>query len=141
MGLLSDFKKFALRGNVMDLAVAVIIGAAFGKIINSLVEDIIMPPIGKFLGGMDFSNLYTPLSTSVPTGLALAEARKQGPVIAWGNFVTITINFLIIAFCIFMVVRLLNRFQKKEEAKPTPPPEPSKSEVLLTEIRDLLRTR
>jgi large conductance mechanosensitive channel len=141
MGLLNDFKKFALRGNVVDLAVAVIIGAAFGKIINSLVEDILMPPIGKFLGGMDFSNLYTPLSSSVPTGLALAEARKQGPVIAWGNFVTITINFVIVAFCIFMVIRLLNRFQKKEEAKPAPPPEPSKTEVLLTEIRDLLRSR
>ncbi|MDB6030159.1 MAG: mscL [Verrucomicrobiales bacterium] len=141
MGLLNDFKKFALRGNVMDLAVAVIIGAAFSKIINSLVEDILMPPIGKVLGGMDFSNLYTPISSSVPTGLALGEARKLGPVIAWGNFVTIAINFLIVAFCIFMVIRLLSRFQKKEEAKPTLPPEPSKSEVLLTEIRDLLRTR
>ena len=141
MGLVQDFKKFALRGNVMDLAVAVIIGAAFGRIINSLVEDILMPPVGKVLGNMDFSNLYTPLSSDIPTGLSLAEAKKLGPVLAWGNFLTVTINFLIVAFCIFMVVRMLSKLYRKEEAKPAPPPEPSKTEVLLMEIRDLLKSR
>jgi large conductance mechanosensitive channel len=141
MGLAQDFKKFALRGNVVDLAVAVIIGAAFGKIINSLVEDILMPPIGKVLGNMDFSNLYMPLSSDIPTGLTLAEAKKLGPVIAWGNFATLTINFVIVAFCVFMMIRLLSKLQRKEEAKPAAPAEPSKTEVLLMEIRDLLKTR
>lgn len=139
MGLMQDFKKFALRGNVVDLAVAVIIGAAFGKIINSLVEDIIMPPIGKALGNMDFSNLYMPLSSGIPTGLTLAEAKKLGPVIAWGNFLTVTINFLIIAFCVFLLVRLISKLYRKEAAKPVPS-EPSRTETLLMEIRDLLKT-
>ena len=110
--MLKEFKEFAMKGNVVDLAVAVIIGAAFGKIVTSLVEDIIMPFVGKLIGGLDFSNLYLPLSDKVKTGLVLAEARKAGAVLAWGNFVTVVINFLIIAFCIFLVVKALNSMKK-----------------------------
>jgi large conductance mechanosensitive channel len=141
MGLLQEFKKFVMRGNVIDLAVGVIIGAAFGKIVGSLVDDIIMPPLGKVLGNMDFSNLYVPLSAKVPAGLALVEAKKLGPVLAWGNFVTILINFLIIAFCIFLAVKAVNTLQRKEEAKPAPPPGPTVEQKLLGEIRDLLKAR
>ena len=107
-----EFKEFAMKGNVVDLAVAVIIGAAFGRIVTSLVEDIIMPIVGKLTGGLDFSNLYLPLSDKVTAGLGLADARKLGAVLAWGNFVTIVINFLIIAFCIFLVVKALNSMKK-----------------------------
>ena len=110
--MLKEFKEFAMKGNVVDLAVAVIIGAAFGRIVTSLVEDIIMPIIGKLTGGLDFSNLYLPLSDKVTAGLGLADARKLGAVLAWGNFVTIVINFLIIAFCIFLVVKALNSMKK-----------------------------
>ena len=110
--MLKEFKEFAMKGNVVDLAVAVIIGAAFGRIVTSLVEDMIMPVIGKLTGGLDFSNLYLPLSDKVPAGLSLVEARKHGAVLAWGNFVTIVINFLIIAFCIFLVVKALNNMKK-----------------------------
>jgi large conductance mechanosensitive channel len=110
--MFKEFKEFAMKGNVMDLAVAVIIGAAFGKIIASLVEDIIMPVIGKLTGGLDFSNLYLPLSDKVATGLGLVDARKLGAVLAWGNFATIVINFLIIAFCIFLIVKALNSMKR-----------------------------
>ena len=110
--MFKDFKEFAMKGNVVDLAVAVIIGAAFGKIVTSLVEDIIMPVVGKLTGGLDFSNMYLPLSDKVTAGLALADARKLGAVLAWGSFVTIVINFLIIAFCIFLVVKALNNMKK-----------------------------
>ena len=140
MGLLQEFKKFVMRGNVIDLAVGVIIGAAFGKIVSSLVDDLIMPPIGKVLGNMDFTNLYVPLSDKVPAGLALAEARKLGPVLAWGNFITIVINFVIVAFCIFVAVKAVNKLQRKEEEKPAAPPQ-SNEEKLLAEIRDLLKSR
>jgi large conductance mechanosensitive channel len=116
--MFKEFKEFAMKGNVVDLAVAVIIGAAFGKIIASLVEDIIMPVVGKLTGGVDFSNLYLPLSDKVTTGLALADARKLGAVLAWGNFVTIVINFLIIAFCIFLVVKALNSMKKPAPSAP-----------------------
>ena len=141
MGLLQEFKTFVMRGNVVDLAVGVIIGAAFGKIVSSLVDDIIMPPLGKLLGNMDFTNLYFPLSDKVTTGLALAEAKKLGPVLAWGNFVTIIINFVIVAFCIFMAIKAMNALQRKEEAKPSPPPGPTVEQKLLGEIRDLLKAR
>ena len=110
--MFKEFKEFAMKGNVVDLAVAVIIGAAFGKIVASLVEDLIMPVVGKLTGGLDFSNMYLPLSEKVTAGLALADARKLGAVLAWGNFVTIVINFLIIAFCIFLVVKALNSMKK-----------------------------
>jgi large conductance mechanosensitive channel len=137
--MLEDFKKFALRGNVVDLAVGVIIGAAFGAIVNSLVGDIIMPVIGAITGGLDFSNYFIALSSKV-TATALAEARKQGAVLAWGNFLTIAINFLIIASVLFLVIRALAKLQKSEAAKPAEPPKPSREEELLTEIRDLLKT-
>lgn len=135
--MLEDFKKFALRGNVVDLAIGVIIGAAFGAIVNSLVGDIIMPVIGAVTGGIDFSNYFLPLSAKV-TAATLTEAKKQGAVLAWGNFITLTLNFIIIAFVLFLVIRAMSQLIKKEAEKPSAP---SKTEELLTEIRDLLKSR
>jgi large conductance mechanosensitive channel len=135
--MLEEFKKFALRGNVIDLAVGVIIGAAFGSIVSSLVGDVIMPIIGAITGGLDFSNYFLPLSAKV-TATSLLEAKKQGAVLAWGNFLTISINFIIIAFVLFMAIRALGKLIKKEAENP---PASSKQEVLLTEIRDLLKSR
>ena len=133
-GMLEDFRKFALRGNVVDLAVGVIIGAAFGAIVSSLVSDIIMPLLGAVTGGLDFSNYFLPLSAKV-TAATLAEARKEGAVLAWGNFLTIVLNFLIISWSLFLAIRLLSRLQKTQpEAAP-----PSAEALLLTEIRDLLK--
>src|ERR1700691_3283998 len=123
--MLEDFKKFALRGNVIDLAVGVIIGAAFGSIISSLVGDVIMPIIGAITGGLDFSNYFLPLSAKV-TATSLLEAKKQGAVLAWGNFLTISINFIIIAFVLFIAIRALGKLIKKEAEQP---PAPSKQEV------------
>jgi len=137
--MLDEFKKFALKGNVVDLAVGVIIGAAFGAIVTSMVSDIIMPIIGAVTGGLDFSNYFTGLSKSV-TATNLADAKKQGAVLAWGSFLTLTLNFLIVAFVLFMVIRLMNRLKAKEEASPAPAA-PTKEEVLLTEIRDLLKSK
>ena len=130
MGMLSESKKFAVKGNVVDMAVGIIIGAAFGKIVTSLVNDIIMPPIGVLIGGVDFSDL----------SLVVKEATAENPAVTinWGNTVQTIINFIIIAFSIFMVVKAMNKMQKKEEEKPAAPPEPSKEEILLTEIRDAL---
>ena len=138
MGMLKEFREFAMKGNVVDLAVGVIIGAAFGAIVTSLVGDIIMPIIGAITGGLDFSNYFTGLSKAV-TATNLADAKKQGAVLAWGNFLTLTLNFLIIAFVLFLVIRAMNQFKRKDEAKPTEPPKPSDEVVLLTEIRDLLK--
>ena len=139
--MLQEFKKFIMRGNVLDLAVAVIIGAAFGLITKSLVDDIIMPLVGYVFGGLDFSNYFLPLSDKV-TATTLAEAKKQGAVLAWGNFVTVVVNFLIVAFVVFLLVRGVNRamerFRKEEEAAPAAPAAPPRQEVLLEEIRDLL---
>jgi large conductance mechanosensitive channel len=135
--MLEDFKKFVMRGNVVDLAVGVIIGAAFGAIVNSLVADILMPVIGAVSGGLDFSNYFLPLAKNV-TATSLVEAKKQGAVLAWGNFITLAINFLIVAGVLFLMIRLMNKLVKKEEAKPAEPP---KQEVLLTEIRDILKSR
>ena len=135
--MLAEFKKFALRGNVVDLAIGVIIGAAFSGIVNSLVGDIIMPLVGAVTGGIDFSNYFLPLSSKV-AATTLAEAKKQGAVLAWGNFLTITLNFIIIAFVLFLVIRGLNRLVHKEPEKSPPP---SKTEELLTEIRDQLKSR
>ena len=134
--MLEEFKKFAMKGNVVDLAIGVIIGAAFGKIVESLVGDIIMPIFGA-IGGLDFSNYYIGLSSRV-TADSLIEAKKQGAVLAYGNFITIAINFVIIAFALFFVVRLINRLRRQEEAAPPPLAVLPKQEVLLTEIRDLL---
>jgi len=135
--MLEEFKKFALRGNVVDLAVGVIIGAAFSGIVNSLVGDVVMPLIGAVTGGIDFSNYFLPLSSKVTAG-TLVEAKKQGAVLAWGNFFTIALNFMIIAFVLFLAIRALNQLSRKEEEKP---PELSKTEQLLTEIRDQLKSR
>jgi large conductance mechanosensitive channel len=135
--MLEDFKKFALRGNVVDLAVGVIIGAAFGAIVTSLVGDIIMPVIGAITGGVDFSNYFVKLSSKVSAD-TLAEAKKQGAVLAWGSFLTIIVNFTIIAFVLFMVIKAITRIQKKEAEAP---PKPSKEVELLTEIRDVLKTQ
>lgn len=136
--MLNEFREFAMKGNVVDLAVGVIIGAAFGAIVTSLVGDIIMPIIGAATGGLDFSNYFAPLSKAV-TATNLADAKKQGAVLAYGNFLTLTINFIIIAFVLFLVIRAMNTLKRKEETKPAEPPKPSAEVVLLTEIRDLLK--
>jgi large conductance mechanosensitive channel len=137
--VLEDFKKFALRGNVVDLAVGVIIGAAFGAIVSSLVGDVIMPVIGAITGGLDFSNYFLPLSAKV-SAATLAEAQKQGAVLAWGHFLTVTLNFIIIAFVLFLVIRAMTRLMAKEEKKAEEAaPPPTKQEELLGEIRDLLK--
>jgi large conductance mechanosensitive channel len=136
--MLKEFQEFAMKGNVVDLAVGVIIGAAFGAIVTSLVGDVIMPIIGAITGGLDFSNYYTPLSKSV-TASNLADAKKQGAVLAWGSFLTLTLNFLIVAFVLFIVIRLMNQLKRKQEAAPAAPPKPTRQEELLMEIRDLLK--
>ncbi|NEM97645.1 large conductance mechanosensitive channel protein MscL [Pontibacter burrus] len=139
MGFLKEFKEFAMRGNVMDLAIGVIIGAAFSRIVDSVINDLFMPLVGKLIGDMDFSNLYIPLSADVPSGLALEEARKLGAVFAWGNFITVLLNFLILAMIIFAIIKAMNRMMRKKAAAPEVPPAPTKEEVLLTEMRDSLR--
>ena len=133
--MLKEFREFAMKGNVVDLAVGVIIGAAFGAIVTSMVADIIMPIIGAVTGGLDFSNYFTGLSKAVTAG-NLADAKKQGAVLAWGNFLTLTLNFIIIAFVLFMVIRGMNTLKRKDAAAPA---KPSREEELLTEIRDLLK--
>jgi len=145
MGFISEFKAFAMRGNVVDLAVGVIIGGAFGKIVSSMIDDVIMPVVGMAIGNVDFSNLYFPLSKAASDAvkanpaLPLAEARKLGAVLAWGNFATILVNFLILAFIIFLMIKAMNAAKKKEPA-PAPAAPPA-SEVYLKEIRDLLAKR
>jgi large conductance mechanosensitive channel len=135
--MLEEFKKFAMRGNVVDLAVGVIIGVAFGAIVNSLVADIIMPMVGAATGGLDFSNYFYQL-TGAKGAATLADAKKNGAVLAYGNFITIAINFVIIAWVLFMVVRGINRLQRKEAENPAKPAEAPRQEVLLQEIRDIL---
>lgn len=139
MKFLQEFKTFAMRGNVVDMAVGIIIGGAFGKIVSSLVSDIIMPPIGLFIGGVKFQNLKIILKhahTDSATG-KVTEAVS----INYGNFINTALDFLIIAFAIFLFIKLINSLKHKEEAKPTPPPAPSKEEQLLSEIRDILKAR
>lgn len=133
MSIAQEFKKFALRGNVMDMAVGIIIGAAFGKIVSSLVSDILMPPLGLLLGGVDFKDL----------AVVLQEAVGETPavVIAYGSFIQTIIDFIIIAMAIFVAIKVMNSMKAKEEAAPEAPPAPSKEEVLLTEIRDLLKNK
>jgi len=142
MSMLKDFRAFAIKGNVVDLAVGVIIGGAFGKIVGSLVEDIIMPVVGKIFGGLDFANYYLPLNGQA-YGLPLAEAKKAGAVFAYGNFLTILINFLILAFIIFQMVRAINKARdfasKEEEAAPAAPAVTPEDVLLLREIRDSLK--
>jgi large conductance mechanosensitive channel len=136
--VLKEFRDFAMKGNVVDLAVAVIIGAAFGAIVTSLVGDIIMPLIGRITGSLDFSNYFLPLTDKV-TATNLADAKKQGAVLAYGSFLTLVVNFLIVAFALFMVIRAMSKLKRHEETKPAEPPKPSAEVVLLTEIRDLLK--
>jgi len=143
MSIFSEFKEFAVKGNVIDLAVGVIIGAAFGKIVDSLVGDIIMPVIGLVFGKLDFSNLYLVLGT-VPAGVAnnVAELKKAGvPVLAYGNFITIAVNFLILAFIIFMMVKQINKLRKADAEAPAAPVAPPEDIALLREIRDSLKNR
>jgi large conductance mechanosensitive channel len=131
MGMVKEFKEFAMRGNVVDMAVGIVIGAAFGAIVKSLVADVIMPPIGLLLGGMDFAAM----------GYVIKEATEtaEAVIIKYGVFINTIIEFVIIAFSIFLVIKGMNNMKKKEEAKPAPPPAPSKEETLLSEIRDLLK--
>ena len=140
MALLQDFKAFAIKGNVVDLAVAVIIGAAFAKIVDSLVQDLIMPIVGKIFGGLDFSNYYIPLNNQA-TNLTLLEAKKAGAVFAYGNFLTISLNFLILAFIIFQMVRIISKMKRNEPDVVAVPAVSSAEVILLTEIRDSLRKR
>jgi len=131
MKLMDEFKAFAMRGNVVDMAVGIIIGAAFGKIVSSIVSDIIMPPIGLLLGGVNFTDLK----------VVMKAATETNPAVTWnyGNFLQVTFDFLIVAFAVFMLIKGINSMKKKEEAVPPPPPAPSKEETLLSEIRDLLK--
>ncbi len=139
--MLKEFRDFALRGNVVDMAVGIIIGAAFGTIIKSLVADVIMPPIGLLLGDIDFSNLFVVLADGKVAGpyATLAAAKKAGAAtLNYGFFINTVISFIIVAFCVFLLIKQMNKLKKKEEEKPSPPP---KQEVLLEEIRDLLKTQ
>ncbi len=137
MGMMQEFREFAVKGNAIDLAVGVVIGAAFGNIVNSLVKDIIMPPIGFITGGIDFSNYFINLSEGEYATLKAAQ-EAGAATINIGVFINVLINFLIVAWAIFLMVKGMNRLRRKEEAVPSAPPAPSKEEVLLTEIRDLL---
>lgn len=136
MSMLSEFRAFAMKGSVVDLAVGVIIGAAFSKIVDSLVADIIMPPISALFGGLDFANYYIPLNNQ-GTALALAEAKKAGAVIAYGNFLTVALNFIILAFVIFQMIRMMNRLRLRQEVTPAEAAEV----LLLREIRDSLKAK
>jgi large conductance mechanosensitive channel len=139
--MLDEFKKFALRGNAVDLAIGVVIGAAFGRIVDSIVSDLFMPIVGAVTGGLDFSNYFVPLSSQV-TALSLAEAKKQGAVFAWGNFLTVVINFTIIAWILFLVVKAVNRVKILEDLKlGVKQPELPADVKLLSEIRDILAAR
>jgi len=139
--MLQEFKDFAMRGNVVDMAVGIVIGGAFGKIVSSFVNDVIMPPIGLLMGGVDFTSLFVNLGDTAYASLAAAE-EAGAPIIKYGVFINTVLDFLIVAFAIFMVIRAMNKLKKQEEEAPPPaPPEPSTEEKLLTEIRDALRSR
>jgi large conductance mechanosensitive channel len=142
MSFLKEFKAFAMRGNVVDMAVGIIIGGAFGKIVSSLVNDVIMPPIGKLMGNVNFSDLFINLDSSKGPFDSLAKAKEAGAaVIAYGQFINVIIDFIIVAFAIFMMIKLMNTLKKKEETAPAVPPPPSAQEKLLSEIRDILSTK
>ncbi len=138
--MLNEFKKFAMRGNVVDMAVGIIIGAAFGKIVSSLVKDVIMPPVGMLMGNVDFSNLFINLSGAEFASLAAAQ-EAGAATINYGVFLNTVLDFVIVAFAIFLLIRGINKMQKKEEEKPKEPPKPSEEVTLLTEIRDALKAR
>ena len=139
--MLQEFKKFAMRGSVVDLAIGVIIGVAFGKIVDSLVNDIIMPIIGRIFGGLDFSNYFIGLTSASSQATNYEAAKKAGATLGYGQFITVTVNFIIIAWLLFLVIKGMNRLFQQEAAAPPPPAPPTKDQELLTEIRDLLRTR
>ena len=139
--MLQEFKKFAMRGNVVDLAIGVIIGAAFSKIIDSLVGDIIMPVIGRIAGGLDFTNYFIGLTPAASQATTYDAAKKAGATLGYGTVLTVTVNFLIIAWVLFLVIKGMNRVIKQEESAPPPPAPPTKEQELLTEIRDLLKAR
>ncbi|MBR2814373.1 MAG: large conductance mechanosensitive channel protein MscL [Reyranella sp.] len=139
--MLQEFKKFAMRGNVVDLAIGVIIGAAFSKIIDSLVNDIIMPIIGRIAGGLDFTNYFVGLTPAASQAATYDAAKKAGATLGYGTFLTVSVNFLIIAWVLFLVIKGINRVSKREEEAPAAPPPPTKEQELLTEIRDLLKAR
>jgi len=148
MGFVKEFKEFAIKGNAFDLAVGVIIGGAFGKIVTSIIEDLIMPVVAAMVGKPDFSSIYFAMgkgSELIPKGASLADAKKAAPdaaIFAYGNFITVAINFLLLALIVFIMVKTINRMKKKEEAVAVAaPPVPTKEEVLLTEIRDLLKAK
>lgn len=139
--MLQEFRKFALRGNVVDLAIGVIIGVAFGKIVDSLVNDILMPIIGRIFGGLDFTNYFIGLTSAASQAPTYDAAKKAGAALGYGTFITVTVNFIIIAFVLFLVIKAMNRMLRAEQAAPPPPAAPTKEEALLTEIRDLLKAR
>ena len=139
--MLQEFKKFAMRGSVVDLAIGVIIGAAFSKIIDSMVADIMMPIIGRIFGGLDFSNYFLGLTKAASDATNYEAAKKAGATLGYGQFITVTVNFIIIAWILFLVIKAMNRLFKQEEAAPAPPAPPTREEELLTEIRDLLKAR
>jgi len=144
MGFVKEFKEFAIKGNVIDLAVGVIIGGAFGKIVDSVVNDLVMPLVSALIGQPDFSKKYVVLKGEVAPGLSLADARavKDSVIFAYGNFLTVALNFILLALIIFLMIRSINAIKRKEEAKPAPAapaPPPTHSEELLSEIRDLLK--
>ena len=139
--MLQEFKKFALRGNVVDLAIGVIIGAAFGKIVGSLVDDVIMPVIGRVFGGLDFTNYFVGLTPAASQAPTYDAAKKAGATVGYGTFITVSVNFIIIAFVLFLLIRGMNRIIREEERAAPPPPPPTKDQELLTEIRDLLKAR
>ncbi len=142
MGMLKEFKEFALKGNVVDMAVGIIIGAAFGKIVSSLVNDVVMPPIGKLMGNVDFSNLFLNLSWDKGPFSSLQAAKAAGAAtLNYGVFLNTVLDFLIVAFAIFMMIKAMNMAKRKAEAAPAPAPEPPAQEKLLAEIRDLLKNR
>ncbi len=139
--MLQEFKKFELRGNVVDLAIGVIIGAAFGKIVGSLVDDVIMPVIGRIFGGLDFTNYFVGLTPAASQAPTYDAAKKAGATLGYGSFITVSVNFVIIAFVLFLLIRGMNRVIREEERAAPPPAPPTKDQELLTEIRDLLKAR
>jgi large conductance mechanosensitive channel len=139
--MLQEFKKFAMRGSVVDLAIGVIIGAAFGKIINSLVDDIIMPVIGRLAGNLNFNDYFIGLTSAASQAPTYDAAKKAGATLGYGAFLTVTVNFLILAWVLFLAIKAINRMVQEEQAAPPPPAPPTKQEQLLEEIRDLLKAR
>lgn len=143
MGFVKDFKEFAVKGNAIDLAVGVIIGGAFGKIVTSIIDDLVMPLVARLIGQPDFSSLWVDLNGKAQAGLTLADAKavEGANIFAYGNFITVAINFLLLAVVIFMMVKAIMKLKRKEEEAPAAPPEPTKEEVLLQEIRDAIRAK